>query len=248
MNTTNDMLCCVVNGQTSICVTVTGVSIGGVATYSTSNNYCIDTLTMRTCTSDIMWNGTTPNATEGVYCSALVINIIVNFHLIFSACMRLSNKLSDWNTGLIAVGAILFVVGLVLAVVLVVLLVMRIKASCVLLVIRLKCAHHRTPPLSAGSVIWWYWVLLIASAVISLTSLALWIALGVYVSMNGESYHDSATTVYDQYSMFTVMFFFQTLLKERTQGSGVRKTHSVKLLLQTVSRLDWSLPAFCLLY
>ena len=41
---------------------------------------------------------------------------------------------------------------------------------------------------------------------------------------------------------------FQTLLKERTQGSGVRTTHSVKLLLQTVSRMDWSLPAFCLLY
>ena len=46
MNTTNDTLCCVVNGQTSMCVTVTGVSIGSVATYSTSNNYCIDTLTM----------------------------------------------------------------------------------------------------------------------------------------------------------------------------------------------------------
>ena len=46
---------------------------------------------------------------------------------------------------------------------------------------------------STGSVSWWYWVLLIASAVISLTSLALWIALGVYVRMNGESYHDSTT-------------------------------------------------------
>ena len=38
----------------------------------------------------------------------------------------------NWNTGLIAVGAILFVGGLVLAVILVVLLVMRIKASCML--------------------------------------------------------------------------------------------------------------------
>ena len=164
--------------------------------------------------------------------------------------MRLSNKLSDWNTGLIAVGAILFVGGVVLVVVLAVLLVMRIKTSCTLLVIRLKCAHRHVlhPSLSAGSVSWWYWVLLIASAVISLISLALWIALGVYVSMNGESYHDSTTTLYDQYSMFTIMFFFQTLLKERTQGSGVRTTHSVKLLLQTVSRMDWLLPAFCLLY
>ena len=109
--------------------------------------------------------------------------------------MRLSNKLSDWNTGLIAVGAILFVGGVVLGVILVVLLFLRIKASCMLLVIRLKYAHHHVlhPPLFAGNVSWWYWVLLIASAVISLTSLALWIALGVYVSMNGESYHDSTT-------------------------------------------------------
>ena len=165
--------------------------------------------------------------------------------------MRLSNKVSDWNTGLIAVGAILFVVGLGLAVVLVVLLVMRIKASCMLLVIRLKCAHHHilSTSLSAGSVSWWYWVLLTVSAVLSLTSLALWIALGVYVSMNGESYHDSTTP--EMMCMINSMSFcklFQTLLKERTQGSGVRTSHSVKLLLQTVSRMDWSLPAFCLLY
>ena len=62
----------------------------------------------------------------------------------------------------------------------------------------LKCTHHNIlhPPLSAciGSVSWWYWVLLTVSALISLTSLALWIALGVYVSMNGENYHDSTTT------------------------------------------------------
>ena len=80
----------------------------------------------------MIWSGTAPNATEGLFCSALVNNI---FHLIFSAHMRLSNKLSDWNTGLIAVGAILLVVGLGLAVVLAVLLVMKIKASCMLLTI-----------------------------------------------------------------------------------------------------------------
>ena len=59
------------------------------------------------------------------------------------------------------------------------------------IIMRLKCTHHHVlhSPLSVGSVNWWYWILLIASAVISLTSLALWIALGVYVSMNGESYH-----------------------------------------------------------
>ena len=46
--------------------------------------------------------------------------------------MRLSNKLSDWNTSLIAVGAILFVGGVNFAVVL---LFLRIKASCMLLTI-----------------------------------------------------------------------------------------------------------------
>ena len=46
--------------------------------------------------------------------------------------MRLNNKLSDWNIGLIAVGAILFVGGVSFAVVL---LFLRIKASCMLLTI-----------------------------------------------------------------------------------------------------------------
>ena len=55
--------------------------------------------------------------------------------------------------------------------------------------IRLKCAHHHHV-LSIFLCRGWYWVLLIASAVLSLV---LWIALGVYVSMNGESYHDSTT-------------------------------------------------------
>ena len=54
--------------------------------------------------------------------------------------MRLSNKLSGWNTGLIAVGAVLFVGGLGLAVVLAVLLVMRIKASC--LSLHNSAPHH----------------------------------------------------------------------------------------------------------
>ena len=53
----------------------------------------------------------------------------------FSARELLSNKLSDWNIGLIVVGAILFVVGLGLAVAMVVLLILRIKASCMLLTI-----------------------------------------------------------------------------------------------------------------
>ena len=87
--TRDNTSCCDVNG---LCVTVTGVSIGSVATYSTSNNYCIKNQTTRTCTSDmvcsyIAWSGTTPNATEkGLFCSALVNNIIIHFpsHLLSS--------------------------------------------------------------------------------------------------------------------------------------------------------------------
>ena len=41
-------------------------------------------------------------------------------------------------------------------------------------------------PHYTGSVSWWYWLLVAVSAVVSFTSLALWIALAVYVSNNGQ--------------------------------------------------------------
>ena len=56
--------------------------------------------------------------------------------------MRLSNKLSDRNTGLIAVGATLFVGGVGIAVVLAVLLFMKIKALCMLLTISVGKVHY----------------------------------------------------------------------------------------------------------
>ena len=91
-------------------------------------------------------------------------------------------KLSGWNFALIIVGVILFVVGVCVAIALAVLLTRRIKAGCIFingdLYLTLLCIY-------TGSVSWWYWLLVAVSAVVSLTSLALWIALAVYVSNNG---------------------------------------------------------------
>ena len=92
-------------------------------------------------------------------------------------------RLSGWNFALIIVGVILFVVGVCVAIVLAVLLTRRIKAGCTFttgdLYLTLFVPH------CTGSVRWWYWLLVAVSAVVSLTSLALWIALAVYVSNNG---------------------------------------------------------------
>ena len=92
-------------------------------------------------------------------------------------------RLSGWNFALIIVGVILFVVGLCVAIALAVLLTQRIKAGCMFttgnLYLTLFVPHY------TGSVSWWYWLLVAVSAVVSLTSLALWIALAVYVSNNG---------------------------------------------------------------
>ena len=93
-------------------------------------------------------------------------------------------KLSGWNVALIIVGVILFVVGVCVAIVLAVLLTQRIKAGCMFTTGEIQC-HTVYIPHYTGSVRWWYWLLVAVSAVVSLTSLALWIAFGVYVSNNG---------------------------------------------------------------
>ena len=55
--------CCTVDGQTSVCVSYAGVSIGSTATYTTSDNFCIDNKVLtRSCTSDMMWEDMTPTA------------------------------------------------------------------------------------------------------------------------------------------------------------------------------------------
>ena len=104
--------------------------------------------------------------------------------LIFNFSALEPQKLSGWNFGLIIVGVILFVVGVCVAIVLAVLLARRIKADCTFTTGEIQC-HTVYIPHSTGSVSWWYWLLVAVSAVVSLTSLALWIAFGVYVSNNG---------------------------------------------------------------
>ena len=110
-----------------------------------------------------------------------------NFTSVVTFCSSLAlelQKLSGWNFALIIVGVILFVVGVCVAIVLAVLLTWRIKTGCTLttgdLYLTLFVPHY------TGSVSWWYWLLVAVSAVVSLTSLALWIAFGVYVSNNGR--------------------------------------------------------------
>jgi hypothetical protein len=97
--------------------------------------------------------------------------------LIFTPASEMEN-LSDWNIALIVVGALLSVAGLVILVWFAVLLSHRVKAS------------------EKVKVQWWFWVLVAASGIVTLTSLALWIALGVVVGMNefpkGGFYDDDA--------------------------------------------------------
>ena len=98
------------------------------------------------------------------------------------------------------------------------------------------------------------------SAVVSLTSLALWIALGAYVSNNGMlsivtnvhslcvvaiSVHCARHFLCLHRCPYKANWFCccQSLWREgsmRTLGSGVRTAPCVRPLLPTVSRMDWS--------
>ena len=64
------------------------------------------------------------------------------------------------------------------------LLTQKIKADCMFTTGEIQCNTVYIPHYT-GSVSWWYWLLVAVSAVVSLTTLALWIAFGVYVSNNG---------------------------------------------------------------
>ena len=126
------MTCCTVDGQTSVCVRYTGVSIGSTATYTTSDNFCIDNKVLtRSCTSDMMWEDMTPTAIRG-----LTFTYCINVDLLAFSCSFFNfsalepQKLSGWNFALIIVGVILFVVGVCVAIALAVLLTRRIKAGC----------------------------------------------------------------------------------------------------------------------
>ena len=67
----------------SISVEYDGISIGSRAMYTTSNDYCITTEEIRTCTSDMIWDRQTPNIDEGTlnkgidyYCELMIYIII----------------------------------------------------------------------------------------------------------------------------------------------------------------------------
>ena len=62
--TADTMLCC---NRNSLCSTYTGLSNGSIATYTTSQDYCIlsDSLVERTCGANMLWNGETPTETTG---------------------------------------------------------------------------------------------------------------------------------------------------------------------------------------
>ena len=55
-------LCC---DDSSICVQYTGTSVGSTAQYTTSDDYCITTELVRTCTPSMEWDGQKPTASEG---------------------------------------------------------------------------------------------------------------------------------------------------------------------------------------
>ena len=132
--------CCTVDGQTSVCVRYTGVSIGSTATYTTSDNFCIDNKVLtRSCTSDMMWEDMTPTAIRG-----LTINLLAFSCSFFNFSASEPQRLSGWNFALIIVGVILFVVGVCVAIALAVLLTRRIKAGCMFTTgdLYLTLLHH----------------------------------------------------------------------------------------------------------
>ena len=105
-----------------------GTSVGSTAVVFTDNSNCYnrDQLLERECGDSEQWSGDTLNQNDihkgtvrrtpsVVTCSSLALK---------------RQKLSEWNTALIAVGVILFVVGVCVAIALAVLLILRIIAGC----------------------------------------------------------------------------------------------------------------------
>ena len=147
-----------------MCVRYTGVSIGSTATYTTSDNFCIDNKVLtRSCTSDMMWENMTPTAIRGLtFTKANRFACMFNFStmcffmlfLIFNFSALKRQKLSRWNFALIIVGVILFVVGVCVAIALAVLLTRRIKAGCTFTTGEIQC-HTVYIPHYTGSVSWY---------------------------------------------------------------------------------------------
>ena len=59
-------ICCTFHGKArSICAKYTGVSIGSKATFTTSDHFCTETGSTKTCTEGLTWSGVTANLKEG---------------------------------------------------------------------------------------------------------------------------------------------------------------------------------------
>ena len=58
-------LCYVVMTAVSVFNMMVYTSIGSEAVYNTSDDYCITTNVMRTCTANRTWDGQTPSVSEG---------------------------------------------------------------------------------------------------------------------------------------------------------------------------------------
>ena len=55
-------ICCTFHGKArSICAKYTGVSIGSKATFTTSDHFCTETGSTKTCTEDLTWSGVAAN-------------------------------------------------------------------------------------------------------------------------------------------------------------------------------------------
>ena len=59
-------ICCTFHGKArSICAKYTGVSIGSKATFTTSDHFCTETGSTKTCTEGLTWSGVAASLKEG---------------------------------------------------------------------------------------------------------------------------------------------------------------------------------------
>ena len=96
------VLCC---NDSSICVQYDGTSIGSEAVYNTSDDYCITTNVMRTCTANRTWDGQTPSASEGtldqgIYGPKILVfknKTVVFLQLLMRRCLSHSLHKCGWE-------------------------------------------------------------------------------------------------------------------------------------------------------
>ena len=101
-----------------MCVEFDGLSIGDMARYSTSSDYCIETQLVRMCTEGEGWDGPTPTLSRGEHlCCVHSLTLI--------SVSASSEPRSGLITALIATEATFLLIGLSVAVVLTTVIVRR---------------------------------------------------------------------------------------------------------------------------